>query len=112
MQCCQPLPNLIIGVPHAHLWCVYRCLQLQAAAPRPTTEQLVLDHLPTTTDLGLDCQKPWNEKFHVKPEAYVAEGWLPEAPTSYLEALKRQQRLLHGVERRQSLRLHKVCSGH
>eukprot|EP00878_Enallax_costatus_P029713 GHUV01032256.1.p2 GENE.GHUV01032256.1~~GHUV01032256.1.p2 ORF type:complete len:230 (+),score=88.39 GHUV01032256.1:1442-2131(+) len=82
--------------------------QLQAAQPRPTTEQLLMDRLPTTSDLGLDLMLPWNEKFHVKPEAYAAEGWLPEAPSSYQEALKRQQRLLHGVERRQSLRLHKV----
>lgn len=67
-----------------------------------------MDRFPTTSDLGLDLLLPWNEKFYVKPEAYVAEGWLPESPTSYQEALKRQQRLLHGVERRQSLRLHKV----
>lgn len=66
------------------------------------------DRLITMTDLGLDCQMPWNEKFHIKPEAFTAEGWLPEAPSSYDEALTRQQRLLHGNERRQSLRLHKV----
>ncbi len=67
-----------------------------------------MDRLPTLTDLGLDHQQPWNEKFHVKPEAYVADGWFPEAPNNYMEALKRQQRSLHGMERRQSNRLHKV----
>jgi hypothetical protein len=50
----------------------------------------------------------WNDTFHIEPNNYSAEGWLPDAPRSYLEALNRQKRLLHGMERRQSLRLHKV----
>lgn len=50
----------------------------------------------------------WNDTFHIEPSNCNAEGWLPDAPRSYLEALNRQKRLLHGMERRQSLRLHKV----
>jgi hypothetical protein len=47
-------------------------------------------------------------RFGIKPEAFKAEGWLPEPPASYLEALRRQQRLLHGNERRRCLHQHKV----
>lgn len=63
---------------------------------------------PTPQDLGLDRSLPWNDKFHIKPNCYSADGFIPEPPSSYLEALKRQQRLLHGLERRKALRLHKV----
>lgn len=50
-------------------------------------------------------------RFAIRPEAFKAEGWLPEPPSSYLEALRRQQRLLHGQERRRCLHQHKVCVG-
>lgn len=47
-------------------------------------------------------------RFAIRPEAFKAEGWLPDPPASYLEALRRQQRLLHGQERRRCLHQHKV----
>jgi hypothetical protein len=50
-------------------------------------------------------------RFAIRPEAFKAEGWLPQPPDSYLEALRRQQRLLHGSERRRCLHQHKVRAG-
>jgi hypothetical protein len=66
---------------------------------------------PSEQDLGLDQPLPWNDKFHIQPGVFNAEGFVPEPPASYLEALKRQQRLLHGQSRRQSQRLHQVRRG-
>ena len=63
---------------------------------------------PSEHDLGLDQPLPWNDKFHIQPGVFNADGFIPEPPASYLEALKRQQRLLHGQSRRQSQRLHQV----
>ncbi len=65
---------------------------------------------PSASELGLDQPLPWNDKFHVLPDKHTPEGFMPEPPDGYQEALKRQQRLLHGVERRQSLRLHRVSN--
>jgi hypothetical protein len=39
---------------------------------------------PSDTDLGLDRRLPWNTKFHIKPEAFNADGFIPEAPSRWV----------------------------
>eukprot|EP00798_Chlamydomonas_sp_ICE-L_P032238 gene32238-16803_t len=81
----------------------------------------------TDKDLALDQNDlPWNEQFHIKKEIDMASeqddlswnnqfhikkemfyhAWIPDPPTSYHEALHRQQRVLHGQRRRTYLHLH------
>lgn len=60
----------------------------------------------TENDIGLDHALPWTQNFHIQPQMY-AHDWQPVAPRSYSEALKRQQRLVHGPERRTYLHLHR-----
>jgi hypothetical protein len=47
---------------------------------------------------------------HVPPAplpVQYSKDWLPHAPVTYQEALRRQQRLLHGPQRRSFLYLHR-----
>ncbi|GBF98311.1 hypothetical protein Rsub_10974 [Raphidocelis subcapitata] len=63
---------------------------------------------PGEAELGLDAALPWTEKFQIRPESFSPEGFAPEPPSTYSEALRRQSRVLHGVERRQSSRMHRL----
>eukprot|EP00195_Chlamydomonas_chlamydogama_P007117 CAMPEP_0202895358 /NCGR_PEP_ID=MMETSP1392-20130828/4583_1 /ASSEMBLY_ACC=CAM_ASM_000868 /TAXON_ID=225041 /ORGANISM="Chlamydomonas chlamydogama, Strain SAG 11-48b" /LENGTH=882 /DNA_ID=CAMNT_0049580345 /DNA_START=176 /DNA_END=2821 /DNA_ORIENTATION=- len=56
--------------------------------------------------LGLDRKLPWDEHFHIQTSSFTPD-WQPEPPHSYAEALHRQQRLLHGPDRRTFLHLHR-----
>jgi hypothetical protein len=103
-----------------------------AAPPSPPAASKLA---PSPGELGLTegaagrTSTPWQERFVPRPgvacaaatmsisgtadgpgaiAAAAAAPWHPQPPRTYLEALHRQQRLLHGVERRRSLRLHQV----
>jgi len=63
----------------------------------------------TEEDLGLGGRNPlpWNAHFHIQKRSF-RDDFTPEPPVSYEEALHRQQRLLHGAERRERVRLLKA----
>lgn len=61
----------------------------------------------TEADLGLTKPLAWNHSFHIQPRQYH-EHYTPEPPKTYGEALKRQNRLLHGQERRRCCKMLKV----
>jgi hypothetical protein len=77
-------------------------------SPSNTTNTKVFVASPTEQGPDPASKLPWTEKFQIRPEKFTPDGFTPEPPSSYLEALKRQQRLLHGAERRQNARLHRL----
>ncbi|KAG1660568.1 hypothetical protein FOA52_005104 [Chlamydomonas sp. UWO 241] len=56
-------------------------------------------------ELGLDRGLQWTEHFTIWPDTFSLH-WRPSPPLSYTEALKRQQRRMHGPARRAHLHLH------
>lgn len=88
--------------------CVHPCSSPHAFS---TFVQALFYFLPFARLPAVNLRAPYPplQRFAICPEAFQPEGWLPEPPGSYEEALRRQQRLLHGAERRRCLHLHKVC---
>lgn len=50
---------------------------------------------------------PWDERLAILPKLYSID-YVPVPPRSYADALQRQQRLVHGPERRARRHLHRV----
>ncbi|GAX73342.1 hypothetical protein CEUSTIGMA_g795.t1 [Chlamydomonas eustigma] len=61
---------------------------------------------PTDRGMGTNAA-PWSKSTHIIKGKYNPY-WVPEPPESYAEALRRQQRLLHGPERRSHVNIHKL----
>lgn len=57
---------------------------------------------------AVDMSLPWNKAFQIQPRAFRSEGFVAAPARSYKEALRRQQRLLHGPERRARLYCHQL----